>query len=164
MPSDYAPAIMKQVRNAENQLSFMYSTKAASLKFEDVAPNQPELLVVDVTGNMPTKEMFEIVFPDRIKAWQDTDVLEKDDGTTFQVPDTSYWFTVIPVWKKEDRKVIRTHLMCDCLKNTKVVVLKLEKSEEPPIVDTALYIASIVKNADKCEELYNRGSKLVAEV
>ena len=163
MPSDYARAIMKPVRNADNHLSFMYSTKAASLSFNDIAPNQPELLVVDIVDGMPTKEMFEIVFPDRIKAWQDTDVLEKDDGLTFQIPDTSYWFTVIPVWKKEDRKIIQTHLMCDCLKNTKVVILKLEKSEEPPIVDTALYIASIVKNADKCEALYDRGSKLVAE-
>lgn len=90
-------------------------------------------------------------------------MLEKDDGSAFQVPNTSCWVTVIPVWKKEDRKVIQSHLICDCLKNTKIVILKLEKSDEPPIVDTASYIASIVKNADKCEALYDRGTKLVAE-
>jgi len=163
MLSDYAPAIMKEVSNVGNDLMFMYSVKAASLRFEDTAPNQAELLVVDIVDGMPTKELKEFVFPDKVKAWQDTDVLEKDDGSTFQIPDTSYWFTVIPVWKKEDRKVIQTHLMCDCLKNTKIVILKLEKSEEPPIVDTASYIASIVKNANKCEALYDRGSKLVAE-
>ena len=160
MPTDYAPALLKPVRNVGNDLSFVYSTKAASLRSEDIAPNQPELLVVDVLEGMPTKELGDVIFPEKIKAWQDTDVLEKDDGTSFQVPDTSYWVTVIPVWKKEDRKVIQSRLMCDCLKNTKIVLLRLGTSEEPPVVDTAAYVAAIVKNADKCEGMYARGRKL----
>lgn len=161
-PTDYAPAMMKSVRNGGNDLGFMYTAKAASLRKEDIAPDQHEILVVDVLEDMPTKEMFECVWPEKIKAWQDSDVLEKDDKSVFQVPDTNYWVTVIPVWGRGDRRSIRDHLMCDCLKNTKIVILKLEKSDEPPVVgDTAAYVSSIVKNASKCEEIYNRGRKLV---
>ena len=163
LPTDYSPLMIKTVVNEGNELKFMYSTKAASLRFEDAAPLQPEVLVVDLVDNMPVEEMWKFVIPDKIKAWQDSDTLEKDEGSSFQIPNTKYWATIIPVWSKGDRRVIQRCLMCDCMKDTKIVIVKLEESDEPPTVDTAAYVASIVKNAPSCEDMYDQGKKLVEE-
>ena len=163
LPTDYSPLMIKTVVNEGNELKFMYSTKAASLRFEDAAPLQPEVLVVDLVDNMPVEEMWKFVIPDKIKAWQDSDTLEKDEGSSFQIPNTKYWATIIPVWSKGDRRVIQRCLMCDCMKDTKIVIVKLEESEEPPTVDTAAYVASIVNNAPSCEDMYDQGKKLVEE-
>ena len=82
----------------------------------------------------------------------------------YSVPDTKYWVTAISVTKSLDRSIIQTRLMCDCMPNTKIVVLKLDKSEEgPPTFDVAeaeAYVTAIVRNAHNCETMYGMGQKL----
>jgi hypothetical protein len=49
------------------------------------------------------------------------------------------------------------------LANTKIVLLKLDKADEPPTVDTKAYVAAVVKNAPNCESMYGKGQKLADE-
>ena len=71
-----------------------------------------------------------------------------------------YWATAIPVVSGEDRRVLLAKLMCDCLKNSKIVLLKLEKAEEPPTVNSEAFLAAVVKNAPYCKQMYNENQKL----
>jgi len=226
LPTDFAMAQIKPVQNSGDDLSFFYSTKLASLESPpyDVAPNQPELLLVDVDDSMPAKEALECVFPRKVKKWTrkelTSDSIGKglyfnaamlvlvlvgvtyvvDDPTSwmsmlliglfvalvckmianrkrtqnanqprvenfgiYSVPDTKYWVTAISVSNSLDRSVIQTRLMCDCMPNTKIVVLKLDKSEGPPTFDISeaeAYVAAIVRNAHNCETMYGMGQKL----
>ena len=93
----------------------------------DVAPDQPEILAVDLTDEMPIKEMLMWVVPDKVKEWTcDLDTFENEGEHVFQVPNTTnYWVTVIPVVAEEDRRVIQSCLMCNCMKDTKIIILKL---------------------------------------
>lgn len=163
LPTDIAEVCMKSVKNAGDELLFVYTAKAASTESppRNVAPLQPEILVVDLDESMPIQEMFKSVYPDKVREWtHDPDTLEKGDSKVFHLPDTKYWVTVIPVWCKEDIRVIQSCLMCDCMKDSKIIILKLEEAEEPPVVDTAAYVADVVKNAHKCEKMYSKGHKL----
>ena len=225
LPTDFAMAQIKPVQNSGDNLSFFYSTKISSLESPpyDVAPNQPELLLVDVDDSMPAKEALECVFPRKVKKWtrkkgdsgsgkglyfnaammvlvllgatyvvddptswmsmlsiglfvalvckmianrkrtQNANQPRVENFGIYSVPDTKYWVTAISVSNSLDRSVIQTRLMCDCMPNTKIVVLKLDKSEGPPTFDVAeaeAYVAAIVRNAHNCETMYGMGQKL----
>jgi hypothetical protein len=171
--SALVPLQTKRVRNEGNVLGFMYSTKAASLEIprRDVAPLQPEVLAVDLDeSKMPVETILDYVYKSKLPEWsQGSDALEKAENDVFQVPGTKYWVTSIPVWSKEDRGVLQTHMMCDCKKSCKIVVLAVNEGKEsfgfvkekPPTVDTAAYLATLVGNTPRCETLYNNGQKLV---
>ena len=87
---------------------------------------------------------------------------EKREKIVFQVPGkANYWVTAIPVFGKKDTSIVQNHLMPQCMKDTKIVILKLEKSEEPPDVDTDEYVSAIVKNASLFQQMYGKGERLV---
>ena len=151
---------MKTVHNSGDELKFMYSVKAASLELRDVAPLQPEVLAVDLDKSMSMEKIFAYVLSEKLPEWKGVpDSL--DDGDAFQVPGTKYWITPIPVRSKKNRSVLQSRLMCDCLKDTKIILVRVEETEGPPTsVDTAAYLASVVKNAKNCAKMYGKGQKL----
>ena len=156
-PDDYAPGAVRPVFNSGDQLQFLYTTKVLKPEF----PDQPELLAVDLDINIPYMDIFNFIIPDKIREWnKGLEVLEKCN--VFKVPQSDYWVTAIPVWSKDDREVISSRLMCQCVGHFKIVVLKVDQGEEPPVeVDAEMYIKSIVKNAHKCESYYKKNKKLV---
>ncbi|KAL9187163.1 hypothetical protein ACHAXT_010883 [Thalassiosira profunda] len=163
MPSNRVNVVIKPVKDPEDELMFLYSTKSASLegKPRDVAPLQPELLAVDLDESVPMDKILAYVNSEKLPEWSEgPDALEKAGGA-FPVPETGYWVTSIPVFSKKDRTELLNRLMCDCLKTSKIVVLRVEETEEPPVVDTAAYLAAVVKNAKNCEKLYGKGRRLV---
>ena len=158
-PNDFAQVTVRGVGHPNDKLLFVYTTKV--LKPE--CPNQPELLSVDLDVSMPYAEIINFIIADKIKEWsQGLGVLEKCN--VFKVPGLDYWVTAIPVWSLNDRSVIKSRLMCQCVGRFGIVLLKVDQGEEPPVeVDAELYVKSIVRNAHKCENYYKRGRKL-AEV
>ena len=171
---DYERVMIKPVRNEGNRLGFVYSVKLASTESppRDAAPDQPEFLCVDDDGAMPTSELYDYIFNKKIVEWSsDPGSLERDDGSAFKVYPwhkelqlgTNYWATIMLVRDVNARNTIQSHLMCDCLKDSKIVILKLEESKECPTVDIPAYVASIVRNASQCEEMYDRGQKLAMD-
>jgi len=220
--TDIEPIIFKSIGDAGDDLSFVYSIKVAWTEEPPraVAPNQPELLAVDIDKSMPVKEMFDHVGTEMMKEWtNDKDMFEKKGSNiglsslvvlapiiyavqrykdvdnkvssswvvtlligvlgykaivginskgekrekiVFQVPGkANYWVTAIPVFGRKDTSIIQKHLMPQCMKDTKIVILKLEKSEEPPVVDTDEYVSAIVKNASLFQQMYGKGERLV---
>ena len=140
---DYERVMIKPVRNEGNSLGFVYSVKLSSTESppRDAAPDQPEFLCVDDDGTMPTSELYEYIFNKKIVEWSsDPGSLERDDGSAFKVYPwhkelqlgTNYWATIMLVRDVNARNTIQSHLMCDCLKDSKIVILKLEESKERP--------------------------------
>ncbi len=163
LPTDIAEIRVNPVLNVGHELMFVYTTKIASMEQRDDAPLQPELIAVDLDKSQPVEQIFSYVYPEKVREWtQNPNALDKG-GSVFQVPDTSYFVTAIPVLSEEDRRVLQSRLMCACLANTKIVLLKLDKADEPPTVDTKAYVAAVVKNAANCESMYGKGQKLADE-
>ena len=155
-PITIAQMRMNRVANVGHELMFVYTTN-------DDAPLQPELLAVDLDKSQPVEQIFNYICLAKVREWtQNPNALNKG-GCVFQVPDTSYFVTAIPVLSEEDRRVLQSRLMCACLANTKIVLLKLDKADEPPTVDTKAYVAAVGKNAPNCESMYGKGQKLADE-
>jgi hypothetical protein len=174
IPTDIARVFVKQVKDEGDALMFMYSVKHASLEVprrKDKAPNQPEFLAVDVDASLfqtaNCDKILNHIVGTKLKEWTNTNESVPWSGehpdagrTVFQIPGTEYWATAIPVVSGEDRRVLLAKLMCDCLKNSKIVLLKLEKAEEPPTVNSEAFLAAVVKNAPYCKQMYNENQKL----
>lgn len=170
LPTDYERVFIKNIENEGDSLSYRYTLKVASSETppRDVAPNQPEFIIVDTIQSMPVKETFDHVFNKLVPGWtSDPDSLERDDGKVFQVSGNgagTYWATIIPVRDDEERCMIQRCLMLDCMENSKIVILKLVKSKKAPTVgNTAEYVASIAKNARNLEAIYSRGHKVAID-
>ena len=157
-PNDYANVAIRPVGNSRDKLKFVYTTKVLKPKF----PDQPELLAVDLDISAPYTDIFSFIIPDKIREWSHQGLESLERCNVFKVPESNYWVTAIPVWSKEDREVIASRLMTQCVGHFKIVVLKVDQGEEPPVeVDAEMYIKSIVKNAHKCEIYYRKNKKLV---
>lgn len=162
-PANISQIRLNRIATVGHELMFMYTNKIASLEQRDDAPLQPELIAVDLDISQPVEQIFNYIRLAKLPEWtQNPNALDKG-GCVFQVPDTSYFVTAIPVLSEEDRRVLQSRLMCACLTNTKIVLLKLDKADEPPTVDTKAYVAAVVKNAPNCESMYGKGQKLADE-
>ncbi|KAL7530424.1 hypothetical protein ACHAWF_003369, partial [Thalassiosira exigua] len=162
----FVPIRFRIVRNPGHDLTFAYSQKSTSLETpaRDANPLQPEVLMVDLEAhtNVRPSEPLMVFLSEKVQEWtKDPDALEKTaEKKALKVPDAAYWITVIPVWSKQQRSVLLTSLMCNCLKTDKVVLVKVDETAEPPVVDTEAYLAAVVKNAPNCEKMYGKGQKL----
>mmetsp|Transcript_10510 Transcript_10510/g.24512 ORF Transcript_10510/g.24512 Transcript_10510/m.24512 type:complete len:352 (+) Transcript_10510:110-1165(+) len=156
-PNDFAQVTLRPVFSSRDKLQFVYTTKVLKPEF----PNQPELLSVDLDISTPYLDIFNFIIPDKIREWSHgLEVLDK--CSVFKVPESDYWVTAIPVRSEDDRGVIKSRLMCQCVGRFGIVLLKVDRGEEPPVeVDAEMYVGAVVKNAHKCESYYKKNKKLV---